>query len=186
MGDIINGNKYEFGDNSRMINIQVNIGDKDDKKKSTEKPEEVEDAEYTETEEKQNLSTPRIVLQNMLQEDWVDTVCRNTKLYTKEWRSKMVEELMASEYGSSIAKDWMLADKRQKIKAELLGTLSYAGVLDNNKSAIARAYLDIDKNTRDKNEKREVNTLGNYIGLGKNALYHDWVKDYVESTTKNS
>ena len=25
MGDIINGNKYEFGDNSRMINIQVNV-----------------------------------------------------------------------------------------------------------------------------------------------------------------
>ncbi len=96
----------------------------------------------------------------------------------------MVEELMASEYGSSIAKDWMVADKRLKIKAELLGTLSYAGVLDNNKSAIARAYLDIDKNTRDKDEKREVNTFGNYIGLGKNALYYDWVKDYVESTTK--
>lgn len=30
MGDIINGNKYEFGDNSRMINIQVNIGSQSD------------------------------------------------------------------------------------------------------------------------------------------------------------
>lgn len=26
MGDIINGNKYEFGNNSRMINVQVNLG----------------------------------------------------------------------------------------------------------------------------------------------------------------
>ena len=25
MGDIINGNKYEFGDGSKMINIQVNV-----------------------------------------------------------------------------------------------------------------------------------------------------------------
>ena len=30
MGDIINGNKYEFGDNSRMINIQVNVGSQTD------------------------------------------------------------------------------------------------------------------------------------------------------------
>jgi len=30
MGDIINGNKYEFGDGSRMINIQVNISSQPD------------------------------------------------------------------------------------------------------------------------------------------------------------
>ncbi len=30
MGDIINGNKYEFGDNSRMINIQVNVNQQGD------------------------------------------------------------------------------------------------------------------------------------------------------------
>lgn len=30
MGDIIHGNKYEFGDGSRMINIQVNIGSQTD------------------------------------------------------------------------------------------------------------------------------------------------------------
>lgn len=30
MGDIIYGNKFEFGDGSRMINIQVNVGSKTD------------------------------------------------------------------------------------------------------------------------------------------------------------
>ena len=30
MGDIINGNKFEFGGNSRMINIQVNVNQQSD------------------------------------------------------------------------------------------------------------------------------------------------------------
>lgn len=36
MGDIIHGNKYEFGDGSRMINIQVNVNNQSDKTNSKE------------------------------------------------------------------------------------------------------------------------------------------------------
>ena len=133
---------------------------------------------------KLNYQSPTIVLQRMLEGDWFDKVSTNKKLYNKEWRTKLVSDLMASEHGTYIATLWEHADKRQTIKGRLIGTLVGAGVLKTNNAAIARAFLGFSDNTRDEDEKREVNTFGKYIGEWKKEPYADWVKEYVDKTSQ--
>ncbi len=153
--------------------------------------EEVKDSQRKETDkdikggdEKLNYTSPTIALQRMLEGDWFDKVSNNKGLYNKEWRTKLVAELMASEHRAYIARLWEHKDKRSTIKGQLIGTLVGAGVLSSNKSAVARAYLGISDNTRDADEKKEVNTFGKYIGQGNKEPYADWVKDYVMKTPK--
>jgi hypothetical protein len=119
----------------------------------------------------------------MLEGDWFDKNSTNKKLYNKEWRTKLVADLMVSKHGAYIAKLWEHDGKRPKIKANLIGTLVGAGVLTTNKSAIARTFLGISDKTRDEDEKREVNTFGTYIGRWKKEPYADWVKDYVSKSS---
>ena len=133
---------------------------------------------------KLNYKSPTIVLQRMLEGDWFDKNSTNKKLYNKEWRTKLVSDLMASSHGAYIATLWEHEDKRASIKGKLIGTLVGAGVLKSNKAAIARAFLGISDKTRDDDEKREVNTFGTYIGRGKKEPYADWVKDYVDKMSQ--
>ena len=150
---------------------------KADKQKSNDKVDGVKD-------KKQNYKSPTIVLQRMLEGDWFDKNSTNKKLYNKEWRTKLVSDLMASSHGAYIATLWEHEDKRASIKGKLIGTLVGAGVLSKNKSAVARAYLGISDNTRDADEKKEVNTFGRYIGQWEKEPYAKWVKDYVDKTPK--
>jgi hypothetical protein len=150
---------------------------KADKQKSNDKVDGVKD-------KKLNYKSPTIVLQRMLEGDWFDKNSTNKKLYNKEWRTKLVSDLMASSHGAYIATLWEHEDKRASIKGKLIGTLVGAGVLKSNKSAIARAFLGISDKTRDDDEKREVNTFGTYIGRGKKEPYADWVKDYVDKMSQ--
>lgn len=146
--------------------------------KKDESPQE----HQTGNEEKLNLDTPRIVLQNMLREDWFDKVCTDKHLYNEAWKNKFVIDFMASDHGTYMAKLWNKKDRRDKTKGEFLGALVDAGVLKENKLSIARSYLGIDKNTRDDDEKKQANTFANYVGQGKNQPYAAWVKDYVDKT----
>ena len=150
---------------------------KADKQKSNDKVDGVKD-------KKLNYKSPTIVLQRMLEGDWFDKNSTNKKLYNKEWRTKLVSDLMASSHGAYIATLWEHEDKRASIKGKLIGTLVGAGVLSKNKSAVARAYLGISDNTRDADEKKEVNTFGKYIGQWEKEPYAKWVKDYVDKTPK--
>jgi hypothetical protein len=150
---------------------------KADKQKSNDKVDGVKD-------KKLNYKSPTIVLQRMLEGDWFDKNSTNKKLYNKEWRTKLVSDLMASSHGAYIATLWEHKDKRASIKGKLIGTLVWAGVLKSNKAAIARAFLGISDNTRDADEKKEVNTFGTYIGRGKKEPYADWVKDYVDKMSQ--
>ena len=150
---------------------------KADKQKSNDKVDGVKD-------KKLNYKSPTIVLQRMLEGDWFDKNSTNKKLYNKEWRTKLVSDLMASSHGAYIATLWEHEDKRASIKGKLIGTLVGAGVLKSNKAAIARAFLGISDKTRDDDEKREVNTFGTYIGRGKKEPYADWVKDYVDKMSQ--
>lgn len=133
---------------------------------------------------KLNITSPRIVLQQLLQQDWFDNVCVDIKQYNKEWRDILVSNLMASEYGVYIARLWEHQDKIQTIKAKFIGTLILAGVLKNNKLAASRAILGIDKNTRDKDEKKEANTFAKYMGQGKSEPYVEWIIDYVAKSKR--
>lgn len=135
-------------------------------------------------EKKLNYKSPTIVLQRMLEGDWFDDRSTNKELYNKEWRTKLVSDLMASEHGAYIATLWEHDDKRLTIKGRLIGILVGAGVLKTNNAAIARASLGISNNTRDEDEKREVNTFGKYIGEWKKEPYADWVRDYVDKTSR--
>ena len=150
---------------------------KADKQKSNDKVDGVKD-------KKLNYKSPTIVLQRMLEGDWFDKRSTNKELYNKEWRTKLVADLMVSKHGAYIATLWEHEDKRASIKANLIGTLVGAGVLKSNKAAIARAFLGISDKTRDEDEKREVNTFGTYIGRGKKEPYADWVKDYVDKMSQ--
>jgi hypothetical protein len=149
---------------------------KAEKQKSNYKVDGVKD-------KKLNYKSPTIVLQRMLEGDWFDKNSTNKKLYNKEWRTKLVSDLMASSHGAYIATLWEHEDKRASIKGKLIGTLVGAGVLKSNKAAIARAFLGISDKTRDEDEKREVNTFGTYIGRWKKEPYADWVKDYVSKSS---
>lgn len=135
-------------------------------------------------EKKLNYFSPRKILQELLQQDWFDNVCVDIKQYNKEWRDKLVSNLMASEYGVYIARLWEHQDKIQTIKAKFIGTLILAGVLKNNKLAASRAILGIDKNSRDKDEKKEANTFANYMGQGKSEPYVEWIIDYVAKSKR--
>ena len=129
-----------------------------------------------------NYTTPCIVLQKMLQKEWFDIVCSDVTIFKKDWRNKMVSDLMSSEYGAYIAKLWEHKNKIQIIKGKFVGSLVLAGVLKGSNLAIARAYLGIDKNTHDKDEKTETSTFANYMGLGRKEPYLDWIIDYVDKT----
>ena len=141
----------------------------------------------TETDEKKiNYFSPKKNLQELLQKDWFETVCVDKKQYSKEWRVKLVSDLMGSEYGSYIARLWEHQDKIPTIKGKFIGTLILAGVLKDNKLAVSRAILGIDKNTRDKDEKKEASTFANYMGQCRSEPYVDWIKDYVTKTKEKA
>jgi hypothetical protein len=158
------------------------VGDEADYEEVKDGQRKVTDKDKKDSDEKLNYTSPTIALQRMLEGDWFDKVSTDKGLYNKEWRSKLVAELMASEHGAYIARLWEHKDKRSTIRGQLIGTLVGAGVLKSNKAAIARAFLGISDKTRDDDEKREVNTFGKYIGQGNKEPYADWVKDYVAKT----
>lgn len=150
------------------------------------KGEEADDGENSsaakmDSQEKElNYAAPTIVLQRMLEDEWFDRSCTNKALYHKDWRRQLVADLMASQHGERIAELWEHRDKRQIIKGKFLGTLVEAGVLEGSKLAIAREFLGINKNTRDRDEKKEASTFANYMGQGIGEPYLDWIKDYVK------
>ena len=136
--------------------------------------------------EELNYATPCIVLQKMLQGEWFEKICIDKAIFKVGWRNKLVSDLMASEYGAYIAKLWAHKEKILTIKGKFVGTLVLAGVLKGSNLAIARTFLGIDKNMRDKDEKTEASTFANYMGQGKSEPYSDWIIDYVGKTPQKA
>ena len=98
---------------------------------------------------------------------------RTDEKYDSQWTDSFVSDLMASEYGEGIARDWAVKGAREKknlLKSYIVGLLRDAGVLKGSYSSIA---LKIDPNDR----KR---TLATNMSRGKNQPYAEWVKEYVE------
>ena len=125
------------------------------------------------------LTTPRIVLQRMLEGEWFDKVSANKDTYNKVWRNGLIADLMASEHGAYIAELWTHRDKILSIKGRLVGTLAKSGALKGSNLAIARCFLGIDKNTRDEDEKKEASTFAKYMGQWQKEPYADWIIQYV-------
>jgi hypothetical protein len=201
MGDIVIGDKNVLGNNSRMIKIEMknffgcNLkegeGGSDDSRMAEAEEAEFEEVKTVESptqsgekSEQLNLFAPCKNLQDLLLKDWFDKVSTNKVLYSKEWRTKLVADLMASEHGEYIARLWENQRKRNKIKGQFIGALKEAGVVKGADTLIARAVLGFADYSRDMEEKKEVNTLGKSIGEGKKEPYADWIKEYVGKTQR--
>lgn len=111
-------------------------------------------------------------VQRLLREAWFAEVRTDGK-YDGHWTDKFIEALMASEYGEGIARQWAVSgarNKRDQIKGYVVGLLKDAGVLKGSYDGIARLADPSDKKRR----------LSHYMSEGKQQLYAEWVKGYVE------
>ena len=122
--------------------------------------------------EELNLFAPANSLKRLLAEEWFSVLTTNDKRFNTKWTQNFVDDLMKSEYGNQIARDWTVRDKRLSLKCMIIGKLKDAGVLKGSYNVIAR-QLEID----DENPA----TLAKYMGLGKKQPFAEWVEKHVFS-----
>ena len=149
-------------------------------------PRRRETSESTQPNIELNYFQPQKHLSAMLCGDWFVKIQTNG-MFTNEWTNNFVSELLKSEYGDLIATEWAKRgrlDRRDYIRGCIVGLLKEAGVLKGSNLAIARAYLGISENTRDKELKKKVNTFANYMGKGRKEPYAYWVMEYVEKSQR--
>lgn len=126
-----------------------------------------------------NYFAPQINLQKMLQGKWFSLVCTHAEIYNEAWTDEFIVALMDSEHKDYLALKWGKKDQRLMIKGHIVGLLCKAGVIKGSNLAVARAYLGVSPNSRDKDKNREVTTFAKYMGNGCREPYADWVMDYV-------
>lgn len=118
-----------------------------------------------------NRFAPKKNLQELLKEEWFAEV-RSDEKYDAVWTDGFIGELMASEYGEGIARQWAVEGARQKrnqIKAYVVGLLKDAGVLKGS-------YIMIGNKTGLNNKER---TFSTDMSRGKKQPYAAWVKESV-------
>ena len=133
---------------------------------------ETEASKQVNAESEPNRFAPKKHLQVLLNGTWFAEV-RTDEKYDAQWTDCFIQDLMDSEYGEGIARDWAVKGAREKknlLRSYIVGLLKDAGVLKGSYSSIA---LKIDPNDR----KR---TLATNMSRGKNQPYAEWVKEYVE------
>lgn len=108
----------------------------------------------------------------MLEGDWFKAF-RTDKKYDREWIIKFMSALMKSEYRDMIAEEWQKADKRLSIKANIIGCMKDAGVIQGSDMSIAKSVVN--------GTERENKTFATYIGKGKKCEYNEWIKRYVKN-----
>lgn len=122
--------------------------------------------------EQLNFFAPTKHLTLLLQEEWFSLLTTNEALYNQHWKERLVGELMQSEWGKQIARDWAVSEKRLTLKCMIVGCLKDAGVIKGSYNQIAKLLDFDDENTA---------TLAKYLGMGKKQPYADWISDYVKS-----
>ena len=124
-----------------------------------------------EPQEELNFFAPKKNLQVLLKQAWFADVRTDAK-YDATWTDGFVEALMASEYGKGIARQWAIQgarNKRNQLRAYIVGLLTDAGVLKGSYDSIAEKVALTDK----------PRTFSRAMGKGKQQPYADWVKEYV-------
>ena len=111
-------------------------------------------------------------LKEVLNGKWFEEV-RTHQRYTINWRETFVDALLASEYGWDIAKAWEDEDKREPLKAYVVGCLKDTHVISGTYDGIARMMGYGEKSYR---------RFSRNMGRGKNQDYFEWIKDYVEKS----
>ena len=122
-----------------------------------------------------NYFAPKRILQDLLAMEWFDKASTDKKRFTVEWRNRLIEELMKSEYRDEIAEAWSNKDLRLQVRGHVMGALSAAGVLKKSALAIARIYYGTGADNT-----KEVKTLAKYMGDSRKEYYTDWIREYVE------
>ena len=120
--------------------------------------------------EQLNFFAPSKSLKMLLGEEWFTTLVTDVKRYDGAWTDAFVEALMHSEWGSQIAREWAVTERRLTLKCMIIGTLKDAGVLRGSYNQIAKLLDFGEENTA---------TLAKYMGLGKKQGYAEWIADYA-------
>ncbi|MBR1558225.1 MAG: hypothetical protein IJ647_10830 [Prevotella sp.] len=164
-----------MGDKSAEVYQGVNTKPSDEEKQEEEANTHAE--EPKKPQEELNFFAPKKNLQELLKQAWFAEV-RTDKKYDATWTDAFIEALMASEYGEGIARQWAVKgarNKRNQLKAYVVGLLKDAGVLKGSYDAIATMI--------DPNDKKR--TLATNMSRGKKQPYADWVKGYVTGKNEN-
>ena len=111
-------------------------------------------------------------LTEVLNGKWFEEV-RTHQRYTSKWRKAFVDALLASDYGRDIAKTREDKDKREPLKAYVVGCLKDAGVISGTYDGIARVMGYDEESYR---------SFSRNLGRGKNQDYFLWIKAYVEKS----
>lgn len=116
-----------------------------------------------------NLFAPGMGIKKMFQQDWFEEL-RSDDKYHKTWGEQFADDFMASRWGEPYAKEWRVKSKRLKTQCKLAGALKDAGVIKGSYAKIA-SFINQDELKED--------SLANYMGMGKDEPYFDWICEYV-------
>ena len=108
-------------------------------------------------------------IKKMFQQEWFVEL-RSDNKYHKTWGEQFADDFMASEWGEPYAKEWRVKSKRLKVECKLAGALKDAGVIKGSYAKIA-SFINQDELKED--------SLANYMGMGKDEPYYDWICEYV-------
>lgn len=111
-------------------------------------------------------------LKEVLKGNWFEEV-RTQQRYTEQWRNAFVDALLESDYGWDIAKTWERKRKRESLKGYIVGCLKDTDVISGTYDGIARVMGYGEKSYR---------SFSKYLGRGKNQIFFEWIKEYVEKS----
>ncbi|MBO7129209.1 MAG: hypothetical protein J6W05_05505 [Prevotella sp.] len=108
-------------------------------------------------------------MKELLYKQWFSKV-KTDKRYDKKWIDAFVEDLMNSEWCNIIEEEWRKSDKRLSLKANIIGCLKVAGVIDGSNLSIASAIV--------KDSDIDIKTFASYIGRGAKRPFCEWIIEY--------
>ncbi|MBP5713361.1 MAG: hypothetical protein J6X07_01510 [Prevotella sp.] len=108
-------------------------------------------------------------MKELLYKQWFSKV-KTDKRYDKKWIDAFVEDLMNSEWHHIIEEEWQKSDKRLSLKANIIGCLKVAGVIDGSNLSIASAIV--------KDSDIDIKTFASYIGRGAKRPFCEWIVEY--------
>lgn len=108
-------------------------------------------------------------MKELLYKQWFGKV-KTDKRYDKKWIDAFVEDLMNSEWCNIIEEEWRKSDKRLSLKANIIGCLKVAGVIDGSNLSIASAIV--------KDSDIDIKTFASYIGRGAKRPFCEWIVEY--------
>ncbi len=118
-----------------------------------------------------NYFGPKNSLSIMLCKEWFDEVSANKRKYTREWREKLMEALLDSEYKDEIAIRWEDNKKQIQMRCEIVGTLIDAKVIKGSYRMVA-ALLPI--------KDVKPDSMARYMSNAVNQSYYEWLPAFAQ------